>query len=290
MSYTASVLQEAGAAGAASALLTFSSRRSPMYGRRGMVAASQPLAAEAGLRVLQRGGNAADAAIAVGAALGVLEPHSSGIGGDAFALFYDAASKRVACLQGNGASPAGLTLQAVRAAGVTGLELPPRRCGSCSGARPACATRHSRGMTPALARPLASALAVTVPGAVALWETAAQQWGSLPLAELLGPAIELAEGGFPVAPVTAHDWAAHAGLLAAADDGSGAARGSLLDADGRPPMAGQMWTNGALAAVYRRIAEQGAREGVRQAGGCTCDGMLPPAVPLSAAPQNAWRA
>ncbi len=91
-----------------------------MYATRGMVACTQPLAAEAGLRILQQGGNAADAAVAMAAALNVTEPTSTGIGGDAFALFYDAGCKRVQCMMGNGASPAALSLDWVRDQGVNG--------------------------------------------------------------------------------------------------------------------------------------------------------------------------
>ena len=76
-------------------MLKFNSRRSPVYGNRGIVSTSQPLAAEAGMRILQKGGNAADAAVATAAALNVTEPTSTGIGGDCFALFYDAKSEKV---------------------------------------------------------------------------------------------------------------------------------------------------------------------------------------------------
>jgi gamma-glutamyltranspeptidase/glutathione hydrolase len=83
----------------------FSSRRSVVMSRHGMVGASQPLAAQAGLRILLAGGNAADAAVAVAAALNVVEPMSTGIGGDAFALIYDAATRRVSALNGSGRAP-----------------------------------------------------------------------------------------------------------------------------------------------------------------------------------------
>jgi gamma-glutamyltranspeptidase/glutathione hydrolase len=108
------------AAKADESTLPYTSRRSCAYGTRGMVSSSQPAAAQAALGVLHGGGNAADAAIAAAAALAVTEPCHTGLGGDAFALFYDAKARRVRCLAGNGAAPAGLTLEAVRAAGVTG--------------------------------------------------------------------------------------------------------------------------------------------------------------------------
>lgn len=90
---------------------TFSSRRSPVYGRQGMVATSQPLATAAGLEILAKGGNAADAAVAAGATLNVTEPTSTGIGGDMFALYYSGRTKRVTALNGSGRAPAALTLE-----------------------------------------------------------------------------------------------------------------------------------------------------------------------------------
>ena len=90
--------------------ITFASRRSPVYGCRGMVAASQPLAVAAGLEILAAGGNAADAAVATAAALNVTEPTSTGIGGDCFALFYDSDAGQVTALNGSGRAPAALTL------------------------------------------------------------------------------------------------------------------------------------------------------------------------------------
>ncbi|MGH2607195.1 MAG: gamma-glutamyltransferase, partial [Anaerolineales bacterium] len=97
--------------------LEFVSRRSPVLGRRGMVATSQPLAVQAGLEVLGRGGTAADGAVAAAAALSVTEPTSTGLGGDAFALFYEASSRRVTALNGSGRAPRGLTLELLAAQG-----------------------------------------------------------------------------------------------------------------------------------------------------------------------------
>ena len=93
--------------------VTFASRRSPVMSRRGMVACSQPLAAEAGLRTLQRGGNAVDAAVAIAAALAVTEPCSTGLGGDCFLLHYDAKRRTVEAMNGSGRSPAALTIDRV---------------------------------------------------------------------------------------------------------------------------------------------------------------------------------
>src|SRR5512147_638035 len=104
--------------------LTFDSRRSPVFARRGMIATSQPLAAMAGLRILMAVGSAADAAVATAAALNVTEPTSTGIGGDCFALFYDASTRQVSALNGSGRAPAGLTLERLQREGL-GESLPP---------------------------------------------------------------------------------------------------------------------------------------------------------------------
>ena len=117
--------------------LRFESRRSPLITRRAAVATSQPLAAHVGLEILQSGGNAADAAVATAAALNVVEPTMTGIGGDCFALYFDAASRAVHAVNGSGRAPAALTLAELKRRGVRGV-LPQR-----------------------------SALAVTVPGAAA---------------------------------------------------------------------------------------------------------------------------
>src|SRR5258705_13739489 len=89
----------------------FHSYRSPVVSRRGMVACSQPLASQAGLSILMKGGNAADAAVAMAAALNVTEPASTGLGGDCFALFYDAKTKKISALNGSGRAPAGLSIE-----------------------------------------------------------------------------------------------------------------------------------------------------------------------------------
>ncbi|KAF6255728.1 gamma-glutamyltranspeptidase [Scenedesmus sp. NREL 46B-D3] len=226
--YSTLVQQQAASANVS---IPYMSRRSPVYSTKGMVACSQPLAAQAGLRVLQAGGNAADAAVAVAAALSVTEPCCTGIGGDAFALFYSAEQRKVHCLQGNGAAPAGLSLEAVRAAGITGSELPPRH-----------------------------ALTVSVPGAAALWEEAVQRWGSgsSNLADVLAPAIELAEGGFPVGPVASFEWQRGAECIRQA--GGPGAR-ALTTEEGSGPKPGQVWRNADLAATFRRLAEHGAAKG-----------------------------
>jgi gamma-glutamyltranspeptidase/glutathione hydrolase len=198
----------------------FASRRSPVLARRGIVAATQPLAAQAGLGVLQAGGNAADAAVATAAALAVVEPMSTGIGGDCFAPFYDAAGGTVEALNASGRAPAGLTLDVVRAAGETGRAIGP-----------------------------GSPHAITVPGAAAGWADAVARWGRRDLASALAPAIALAEEGFPVTPVIAWQWADGAEQL----EGEG---GGLLPG-GAPPRAGSVFRNPDFAAVLREVAADG---------------------------------
>jgi len=201
----------------------FESHRSPVLSTRGMVASSQPLATAAGLRVLRAGGNAADAAVATAAALGVTEPCNTGIGGDCFALFFEAATSRVTALNGSGRSPAALDLARVERDGL--------RAGL----------------------PRAHPHTVTVPGACAGWSDLLERHGRLPLADVLLPAIELAEEGFPVAPNTAFLWSVGARTQLAQAPGGG----ELL-IDGRAPRAGEVFRNPGLARTYRLVAELGA--------------------------------
>lgn len=224
--------------------LLFHSRRSPVLGTRGMVAASQPLAATAGLEVLTKGGNAADAAVATAAALNVTEPTSTGIGGDCFALYYDAKSQRVTALNGSGRAPAGLTLERLQREGL-GEELPPYH-----------------------------PYTITVPGACAGWCDLISQHGSLPLEEILSNPIRLAEEGFPVSPITAHFWKRGVNRLAAVPNGN------ELTINGRAPRPGEIFRNPGLARTFRAVAEKGKKafyEGeigeaivavVQEAGGC----------------------
>ena len=192
--------------------LSFASRRSPVMGRRGIVAASQPLAVAAGLEILAQGGNAADAAVATAAALNVTEPTSTGIGGDCFALFYDAGTRQVSALNGSGRAPAALTLERLRREGFVD-ELPPY---------------HS--------------YTITVPGACAGWHDLVARHGRLPLSAVLAPAIRLADEGFPVAPLTAHAWERGAQRQL-----SQALNGAELTIDGRGPRPGEIFRNPGLA-------------------------------------------
>ncbi len=187
-----------------------------------MVAASQPLAAQAGLAILMQGGNAADAAVATAAALNVTEPTSTGLGGDMFALFYDAKQQQVTALNGSGRAPAALTLELLRRDGLD-RELPPLH-----------------------------PYTITVPGACAGWCDLVERHGTLDLATILSPAIRLAEDGFPLAPVTAYFWNRGAERQLTKARG-----GHELLIDGRAPHAGEMFRNPTLARTLRVIAEGG---------------------------------
>ncbi|GAB0497605.1 hypothetical protein MMPV_008940 [Pyropia vietnamensis] len=206
-------------------------------GVHGLVASSQAVATAAGTRLLAAGGTAADAAVAVAAALAVAEPCSTGLGGDVFALYYTAATGEVTALLGAGPSPAGLDLPTATAAA------------TAAAAAAAGAAGADRTDTP-LMLPPTSPLAVTVPGAASAWAALVAAHGVLPLASALAPAIGLAEEGVVVGEVTAHQWAAAAGLLAAAP---GAATTTFLP----PPAAGSVWRNPDLAATLRGFAKGG---------------------------------
>ncbi|MFT3893549.1 MAG: gamma-glutamyltransferase [Anaerolineales bacterium] len=202
---------------------SFNSRRSPVYGKGGMVASSQPLATVAGLEILAKGGNAADAAVAAGAALNVTEPTSTGIGGDMFALFYSADTKRVTALNGSGRAPAALTLDRLKKDGIT-TELPPFHV-------------HT----------------VTVPGACAGWFDLIEKHGSLSMNDILTPAIRLASEGFPVSPITSKSW-----NFGAERQLKTALNGQELTIDGRGPMPGEIFRNPGLARTFEMIAQKGA--------------------------------
>jgi gamma-glutamyltranspeptidase/glutathione hydrolase len=186
-----------------------------------MVASSQPLASEAGMRILQRGGNAADAAVTVAAVLNVTEPTSTGIGGDCFCLFFDASSSSVKGINGSGRAPAGMTLEGLAERGVEG-SMPPL-----------------------------SIHTITVPGAAAGWIDTLERFGSMEVGNILGPAIELADEGFPVAPMTARGWQRGAARLKSGP------YGDEMLIDGRGPRAGEVMSNPTLARTFRELAEHG---------------------------------
>ncbi|CCO37565.1 gamma-glutamyltranspeptidase [Rhizoctonia solani AG-1 IB] len=205
----------------------FASRRSVVYGRKGVVSCTQPLAAEAGLEILRKGGNAADAAVAVSAALNVTEPTSCGIGGDAFCLFYDASKKTVQALNGSGRSPKALSIDVARKNGAIGKQLTERDLNS-----------------------------VTVPGAAAAWiDTVASLGnGKVTFGEVMAPAIRLAEEGAPVSELTANSWKRSEGLIKSASPS-----GDSMLINGRAPLPGEVMRLPDLARTFRALVDEGKK-------------------------------
>ncbi|TNE36046.1 MAG: gamma-glutamyltransferase family protein [Alphaproteobacteria bacterium] len=197
--------------------------RSVVYGTKGVAATSQPLATQAALKILQEGGNAVDAAIAASAMLCVVEPFSTGIGGDCFAILSKGGSGNFIGLNGSGRAPAGLNLEALQAQGI-------------------CEIDHS------------SPHAVTVPGAIDAWARLMADHGRLGLDHVLQSAIEAAENGYAVTPVIARSWQ---GLVPKLDASEGARRHFTLE--GRAPAAGERFAVPALGRTLRAVAKEGAR-------------------------------
>jgi gamma-glutamyltranspeptidase/glutathione hydrolase len=195
--------------------------RSAVYAPHGVIATSQPLASAAGLAVLERGGNAIDAAVTAAAVLGLVEPMMTGPGGDVFAIVWSAKDHKLIGLNASGRAGSLMTREALIARGRTSV-------------------------------PHSSVEAVIVPGAVAGWQALLSRYGTLTLAQALAPAIKLADGGFPVSPVIARDWHAAAELLKK-DDG---ARKTFFIGD-HTPATGEWFSNPDYAASLRLIATQG---------------------------------
>jgi gamma-glutamyltranspeptidase/glutathione hydrolase len=202
------------------------SSRSAVIAGNGMVATSQPIATDIGLSILKKGGSALDAAIASNAALGLMEPHMCGLGGDLFAIVWDAKDRQLHGLNASGRSPGSLDY------------------GQLAGRLRALGARSI---------PEDSILAVSVPGAVHGWTTLHERFGKLDFPDLLAPAISYAENGFPVSPVIAGEWQ---GVAAMPPNVPGAFR-SLYAPNGRAPAAGDIFTNRDLARSYRLIADAG---------------------------------
>jgi gamma-glutamyltranspeptidase/glutathione hydrolase len=212
----------------------FRSRRSNVLATRGMVAASQPLAAQAGLDILKAGGNAADAAVATAAMLNVVEPTSTGIGGDCFALYWDARTKSVTALNGSGRAPAAASIDELRRLGYTRM-------------------------------PVYTGHAVSVPGTVAGWSDLLERHGRMALADVLQPAIWTAENGYPVSELIATGWARGADKLLRTpnwkspdlDNAPKQPSGHELLVDGRAPRPGELMRLPTLAKTLRGIAAEG---------------------------------
>lgn len=196
--------------------------RSTVYAPHGVIATSQPLATAAGLAVLQRGGNAIDAAVTAAAVLNLVEPHMTGIGGDMFALFWSAREGKLIALNASGRSGSLMTREELLKRGRDRM-------------------------------PLFGPEPVTVPGALSGWAALLERYGTLSLAQALEPAIRLAEEGFPVSPIIAGQWAEAVERLAR-DEG---ARATYLIDGKRAPQAGEWFRNPDLAASFRLIAAGG---------------------------------
>ncbi|HWR65656.1 MAG TPA: gamma-glutamyltransferase family protein [Bellilinea sp.] len=187
-----------------------------------MCASSQPLASAVGISILNAGGSAADAGVSMAAALNVTEPTSTGLGGDVFVLYFQASDQKVYAINGSGRAPASLTLARLQKEGF--------------------------GQT----LPAAHPYTITVPGACAAWVDLLQRFGRMSLEKVLAPAIDLAEQGFPVAPITAWFWDRAAKNLLAKS-----VNGRELTLAGQAPHAGELFRNPGLARTLRSIAEGG---------------------------------
>jgi len=215
-----------------------SQSRSEVVAQHGMVATSQPLAAQAGLQILTQGGNAIDAAIATAAVLNVVEPMMTGVGGDLFAIVYVAADNKLYALNASGMAPTGATIERMR---TLGYERDPKNPGPGSGMPPF-------GILP-----------VTVPGAAWGWEAMLRRFGTMSLKQVLEPAIYYAREGAPVSERIASDW-----LLPDAIKGSDGALMPDPDSvhtwyiDGKPPTAGTVFRNPDLARTFELLARRGA--------------------------------
>jgi gamma-glutamyltranspeptidase/glutathione hydrolase len=196
------------------------SGRSPVYSVNGMAATSMPIASLTAIEILRAGGNAVDAAIAACAVLAVVEPQSTGLGGDCFCLYAPAGGGEVIAVNGSGRSAAAASLEAIRAAGPT----PPDDV-----------SPHS----------------VTIPGAVSGWQLLQEAYGTKDFDELLVPAIRCAEEGFPVHSRVAWDWSTHEDKLRRAGT-------KLFLPNGRAPREGDRFVQTALAGTLRAIAKRGA--------------------------------
>jgi gamma-glutamyltranspeptidase/glutathione hydrolase len=211
--------------------------RSAVMAQHGIVATSQPLAAQAGLRILMQGGNAVDAAVATAAVLNVVEPMMTGIGGDLFAIVYVASERKLYALNASGTAPTGATIERLHS---LGHDRDPQNAGPGSG------------------MPVYGILPVTVPGAVWGWDELLKRFGTRSLKDVLEPAIDYAEKGFAVTERIASDW-----RLPSAVRSTG--KTMIPDPDsvntwylnGVPPTAGQLFRNPDLARTFRLLVKQG---------------------------------
>ena len=196
--------------------------RSPVMGLRGAVATSQPLAANAGLDILKKGGNAIDAAVATAAVLTLVEPGSTSIGGDAFIMIYMAKEKKLVGINASGRAPYAMTLDALNG------------------------KLEKHGM-----RGISGIYSVSVPGAVDGWFEVLEKYGTMTMAEVLEPAIYYAENGFAVSPIIARSW------RGVERNREPSTRAALLIDGERAPKAGEVFRNPDLAKSFKLLAEGG---------------------------------
>jgi gamma-glutamyltranspeptidase / glutathione hydrolase len=212
--------------------------RSEVMAQHGMVVTSQPLAAQAGLQILQHGGNAIDAAVATAAMLNLTEPMMEGIGGDLFAVIYVAKEHKIYMLNASGMAPSGATVQHF---GDLGYSWDPRNWGPGSG------------------MPVNGILPVTVPGVVWGWEAVLKRFGKLHFKEVLEPAAQYAQNGFPISERIAHDWRLPNALpLKACCTEQDPDSIKTWYINGAPPMAGQIYKNPDLARTFRLLQAKGS--------------------------------
>ncbi len=195
--------------------------RSEIIGKRGMVATSHPLATQIGLDILKNGGNAIDAAIAANAALGLMEPTGCGIGGDLFAMVWDAESKNLYGINGSGRSPRLLTNDYFISNRIEKI-------------------------------PSYGPLPVSVPGCVDAWFSLHNKFGKTPMPEILAPAIQYAEEGFPVTELIGHYWQLSLQRLAGFPNVM-----ETFSIDGKAPQKGDLFKNPDLANTYKLLAKDG---------------------------------
>ncbi|HXF35427.1 MAG TPA: gamma-glutamyltransferase, partial [Candidatus Acidoferrales bacterium] len=211
--------------------------RSPVIARNGIVTTSQPLAAQAGLRVLLQGGNAIDAAIAADAVLNVTEPMNAGMGGDLFAIVYVAKEHRVHVLNASGTAPSGATLAHLNALGYAYDPKSPR---------------------PGSGMPDGGILDVTVPGAAWGWDELERRYGTMKLSRVLAPAVDYARNGFAVSERIAHEWELPRALplrkCCTQFDPDSVATWYV---EGRPPSEGQIFRNPRLAHALELLGARG---------------------------------
>jgi gamma-glutamyltranspeptidase/glutathione hydrolase len=198
--------------------------RSAVHAKNGLVSSSQPLASSTGVKILQTGGTACDAAIAMSAVLNVVEPMSTGIGGDVFALIYTSGEKKPFAINGSGYSPQALTYEYLTKE--QGLDQIP-----------------NKGVLP-----------ITVPGTISAWEKIHEKFGKLPWRDILQPAINYAQNGFPVSPVIAQVWNELSSVLL---QHQGSRKVYLIE-EKRAPLTGEIFYQPHLARTLQEIAKDGS--------------------------------